>query len=173
MSSHRVVVLLDVVAAAGVRAWLDGGWGVDALLGDQHREHDDLDLVVPLEQVGEVRAALRPWGFSVAEDRLPTRLVLRTADGEQVDLHPVTFDSNGRGSQSQAAPDGTDCVYPAEQFTHGVVGGRTVACVGPLTQLAHHSGYRPTPRDVDDMRRLTSQFGLATPAGYPPAHRCG
>lgn len=27
---------------ANVRVWLDGGWGVDALLGGQTRDHSDL-----------------------------------------------------------------------------------------------------------------------------------
>jgi hypothetical protein len=26
--------------------WLDGGWGVDALVGEQTREHEDLNLIV-------------------------------------------------------------------------------------------------------------------------------
>lgn len=30
----------------GVDVRLDGGWGVDALLGRQTRDHDDIDLFV-------------------------------------------------------------------------------------------------------------------------------
>lgn len=29
-----------------MRVWLDGGWGVDALLGRQTRPHDDMDIVI-------------------------------------------------------------------------------------------------------------------------------
>ena len=37
MSSDDVVQILDRLAACGIEAWVDGGWGVDALLGDQTR----------------------------------------------------------------------------------------------------------------------------------------
>jgi lincosamide nucleotidyltransferase A/C/D/E len=50
----EVVRLLDAFEAAKVKAWLDGGWGVDALLGRQRRTHDDLDLVVELKDVATV-----------------------------------------------------------------------------------------------------------------------
>jgi lincosamide nucleotidyltransferase A/C/D/E len=45
MAAQEVVRLLDLLESAGVTVWLDGGWGVDALLEEQTREHDDLGLV--------------------------------------------------------------------------------------------------------------------------------
>jgi len=39
----RILAALD---EAGVRYWLGGGWGVEALLGFESREHSDLDLVL-------------------------------------------------------------------------------------------------------------------------------
>lgn len=46
MTELETVAFLDVLAAADVTPWIDGGWGVDALLGHQTREHGDLDLVI-------------------------------------------------------------------------------------------------------------------------------
>jgi lincosamide nucleotidyltransferase A/C/D/E len=169
MPAARLLLLLDALAAAEVSVWLDGGWGVDALLGTQHREHDDADLVVRLADLDRLRQALGPHGFEVAEDHLPTRLVLRNRSGEQVDLHPVTFDAQGDGWQAGAAPDGSDCRYPADQFTTGTVDGRGVPCLGPRVQVAHHSGYQPRAHDVQDMLRLTDRYGLALPPHYPGA----
>jgi lincosamide nucleotidyltransferase A/C/D/E len=171
MPSARLLLLLDAAAAAGVAVWLDGGWGVDALLGAQHRVHDDADLVVRLEDVERLTVVLSAHGFSVAVDDLPTRLVLRTPDGEQVDLHPVTFDADGHGWQAGAAPDGSACRYPADQFVDGTVDGRSVPCLGPQVQLEHHCGYVPRPHDISDMRRLTSRFALAMPEHYPDEDR--
>jgi lincosamide nucleotidyltransferase A/C/D/E len=37
---------MSLLDQEGVRAWLDGGWAVDALLGRQTRLHSDLDLAV-------------------------------------------------------------------------------------------------------------------------------
>jgi hypothetical protein len=37
MLARDVVEILDRLDAAGVEAWLDGGWAVDAVLGEQTR----------------------------------------------------------------------------------------------------------------------------------------
>ncbi len=166
MPAPRVLALIGVAACAGVDVWLDGGWGVDALLGAQHREHEDVDLVVPLDQVQHLIEALTPEGFAVAEDYLPTRLVLRTMAGQQIDVHPVTFDSNGDGWQAAAAPDGGDCRYPADGFVTGTVVEQAVRCVGAAVQVEHHRGYAPRPHDVEDMLRLTARYGPPLPSNY-------
>lgn len=45
MTASDVAVVLDRLEDAKIEAWLEGGWGVDALLGKQTRTHDDLDLI--------------------------------------------------------------------------------------------------------------------------------
>src|SRR5436309_4366094 len=47
-----VIEILDALAAAGVRAWLVGGWGIDALVGTQTRDHEDVDVCVDTTDVG-------------------------------------------------------------------------------------------------------------------------
>ncbi|MEJ7792124.1 MAG: hypothetical protein WKF65_09165 [Gaiellaceae bacterium] len=66
MSAADVVEVLDVLEAADVAVFLDGGWGVDALIGAQTREHDDLDVHLSLEDPRVRRRyswppALRVW----------------------------------------------------------------------------------------------------------------
>jgi hypothetical protein len=46
MTAADVVEILGWLRAASAEVWLDGGWGVDALVGEQTREHKDLDLIV-------------------------------------------------------------------------------------------------------------------------------
>ena len=41
-----VLELYKAIQKMQITIWLDGGWGVDALLGEQTREHLDLDLVI-------------------------------------------------------------------------------------------------------------------------------
>jgi hypothetical protein len=36
---------------------VDGGWGVEPLLGEQSREHSDMDVVIVLEQFPDVCSA--------------------------------------------------------------------------------------------------------------------
>src|SRR2546422_5781430 len=54
MVASDVVEVLDRLDGAGIEASLDGGWGVDALLGEQTRPHDDLDLIVRVVDVPEI-----------------------------------------------------------------------------------------------------------------------
>ena len=51
MNSTTVLHILDLLANVGVQVWLDGGWGVDALLARITRSHNDLDLVLALDDL--------------------------------------------------------------------------------------------------------------------------
>ena len=164
MTAQRVLVLLGVLRAAGVEAVLDGGWGVDALLGRETREHEDLDLVVGLADVRRIQAALDPEGFALHEDHLPVRFVLRSQTGEQLDFHTVTFDEEGGGLQPQ--PAGGVFRYPPEGFTRGHVGGSQVACISAEVQVLCHLGYEPSAKDGRDVLALCRRFGLPVPKAY-------
>ena len=73
-SAERVLDVLNLVP----EAVLDGGWGVDALVGSQTRLHDDLDLVVPLDACDRIVAGLGALGFDLHVDERPTRSAART-----------------------------------------------------------------------------------------------
>jgi lincosamide nucleotidyltransferase A/C/D/E len=163
VSAERVLQLLTVLRASGVHATVDGGWGVDALLGRETRSHDDLDLVVALDDVPRLYGALRPLGFVLHEDHLPVRFVLR-CNGEQLDLHTVTFDPEGSGVQPQ--PGGGSFRYAPEGFVSGKVSGVAVPCVSAAVQLLCHLGYEPTPKDAHDVLALCHAFSLPIPEPY-------
>jgi lincosamide nucleotidyltransferase A/C/D/E len=167
MTASDVVAVLDRLERARIGVWLDGGWGVDALVGRETRSHDDLDLVVAQPDLPEARAALAELGFEhdpAIEPGLPARLVLIAAGGRRVDLHPVLFDERGNGWQ----PLGGDAygVYPAEGLMgRGEVDGRPVQCLTPELQLRHHLGYHPDTNDRHDLRLLAEHFHVALPPG--------
>jgi lincosamide nucleotidyltransferase A/C/D/E len=100
MTAAEVIRVMDALRNARIPGWLDGGWGIDALLGEQTREHDDLDLVVGLNTVDAALEALRPYGYSMGLDERPTRLVLQASIHRRIDLHTVIFDSEGGGVHS-------------------------------------------------------------------------
>jgi lincosamide nucleotidyltransferase A/C/D/E len=169
LTGREVVFLVGALERAGVRCWLDGGWGVDALLGRQTRVHDDVDLVVVSDDVDLVIETLSRLHFVVAEDDRPVRLVLRDHTSRQVDVHPIEVDSEGTGWQRGAGPNGVgDAVYPATDRGSGEIEGRRVPCISPSLQLLHHSGYEPTAKDRADVAALCERFGLAPrrPSGY-------
>ena len=47
MTGQSVVDLVEALQTQGAHPCVGGGWGVDALLGHQTRDHSDLDLWLP------------------------------------------------------------------------------------------------------------------------------
>jgi lincosamide nucleotidyltransferase A/C/D/E len=159
--------ILGQLEAAGLVVWLDGGWGVDALLGRQTRPHQDLDLVIARDDLATAQQTLAPAGFvhdPTAVPGLPARLVLVDADGREVDLHPVIFDRHGCGWQDLGADAWG--AYPAEELTAtGVIAGRSVRCKSPTLEVRHRLGYPLTATDRHDLALLARRFGVAVPPG--------
>jgi lincosamide nucleotidyltransferase A/C/D/E len=157
-----VVRLLDLLEYAGVGVWVDGGWGVDALLGEQMREHDDLDVVVELRHVPRLLELLTAEGYEHVVGVAPKSFVLVDAGGRQVDVHPVTFDEEGGGVY--VTDDGGRWIYPAAGFAgRGSVAGRRVRCLTPEVQVIVHDGYELAEKDYRELRLLHERFGAALP----------
>jgi len=159
MSAPDLVALLELFDAAGIFVWLDGGWGVDALLGEQTREHDDLDLVLAADDVARIVGVLEANRYDVAKGRLPTCIVLLDPEGRQIDLHPVAFDDSGDGIY--AMEEGGTWPYPARGFKGtGSVLGRAVRCLTPEVQVLCHAGYELDDDDRRDLAALETRFGV-------------
>ncbi|HEX4212568.1 MAG TPA: amino acid transporter [Candidatus Dormibacteraeota bacterium] len=167
MDADSVLSVLDRLDREGVRWWIDGGWGVDALAGRQTRPHDDVDVVVADEDRPRIERALAELGYAHdagASPGLPARYVLRDAAGRQVDLHLIRFDARGNGWQ--ALDGGAWGAYPGDGLTGvGMVGGRRVRCATPQLQLSHHLGYMPEDDDRHDLHLLRQEFGIGLPPG--------
>jgi lincosamide nucleotidyltransferase A/C/D/E len=145
MRARAVLDALSSLSDAGCRAWVAGGWGVDALLGEQTREHRDLDLA--LDADGELSAltALGALGYVVETDWRPSRVELAAPGSRWVDLHPVRFTADGHGRQADL--DGGFFEYPAACFVTGRIRGSVVLCLSVHQQLCFRAGYEL--RDVD------------------------
>jgi lincosamide nucleotidyltransferase A/C/D/E len=165
MSSSDVRAVLDALEAATLCYSVDGGWGVDALLGWQTRSHDDLDLVIDIEQVDAVRNALQPLGYAPHSDEMPTRFVLAASGSRRIDVHPNYFDETGFAHQRLPGGRVFTCRIGALE-AEGRIDGRSVRCLSPALQLATHTGYAPDALDRQDIGRLCRAFDLAPPAGY-------
>jgi lincosamide nucleotidyltransferase A/C/D/E len=166
MEADEIVHLLDTIETCGITIWLDGGWGVDALLEQQTREHDDLDLVVELADVQLLTEALAAAGYEQVGGEAPKSFVLVDASGHQVDVHPVVFD-DARGGGVYEMDDGRDWVYPASGFAgRGRVAGRGVRCLTAEVQVLVHDGYRLSEKDYRELYLLHQRFGVALPAKY-------
>jgi lincosamide nucleotidyltransferase A/C/D/E len=159
---HGVLAALD---AEGVRSWVIGGWGVDALAGAQSRPHHDLDLFVDADRIATAIDALAGRGFVVrfvwSENRwsergdgrlLPSAFVAVDAAGREVDVHTLRV-VDGHVSPVSAA--GIELPAGALEAT-GTIGARPVPCASADGQLVMHTGYPLPERQVADVALLRS-----------------
>lgn len=151
---------LDLSDALRISVWIDGGWGVDALLGGQTRPHEDLDIVIPRSDSVLLRAELfkaahvdipmddtRPWNFVMGEPGV-----------RQIDFHVVEFNESGDGIYG---PPENGQKFPASAFTgSGTIGGRPVRCMSVEYQVDSHTGYPLTQKDLADVVALRDRFGV-------------
>jgi lincosamide nucleotidyltransferase A/C/D/E len=170
MRPEEVAKLVDQLEQAGIEVWVDGGWGVDALLREQRRSHDDLDLVVDIGKVKKLREVLKSQGYTFQHRDVPLSFEMVAPDGRQVDVHPVTFDEHGDGIYQM--DNGKTWTYPAEGLAGiGHIAGRQVRCLTPELQMRVHAGYELSDKDHEEIRILQERFGVEPPDGYePPSH---
>ena len=157
MTAGEVLGVLELLRTAGAEVWIGGGWGIDALVGMQTREHRDLDLMHRREQEPAVVAALVGAGFAETLSWRPIRFVLAHPDGRELDLHPLVFAADG--SAEQASPDpAAPFRYPASCFVSGVIDGTPVPCLSADQQYDFHQGYEKTERDHHDLAQLRRAY---------------
>jgi lincosamide nucleotidyltransferase A/C/D/E len=162
MDSQTLLAVIGLLKVDGIDVWLDGGWGVDALLGHQTREHDDLDLVLELGHASRIIELLAGLGYSLVAGAPPKSFVMVDTRGRQVDVHPVTFNAEGGGVYQ--TDDGTEWVYPGEGFTgRGSVDERPMRCLSPEVQVLVHAGYELTQKDYRELYLLRERFGVEPP----------
>lgn len=162
MDALSLLRVVDRLEERKIDVWLDGGWGVDALLGREIREHDDLDLVAELRYSDRIIDLLQGLGYELVAGAPPKSFVLVDRRGRQVDVHPVTFDAEGGGVYQM--DDGHEWVYPVEGFSgRGSVAGRPVRCLSPDVQVLVHAGYELAKKDYRELYLLRERFGVELP----------
>ena len=170
MSADSVLALGDAIGAQGAGWLLMGGWGVDALLGRQTREHKDLDVLVQRGDLRAVLAVLTAEGFRRAygwEENRPldddgdcagadSAFVVEDDAGRAVDIHVFDY-AEGRIRPLWAA---AESLAAAETFSAadldgtGTIGGRAVRCLSAHAQLRLHAGYDLPPAHERDAALL-------------------
>ena len=164
MTERDVLLVMDALIGAGVDAWIGGGWGVDAVVGETTRPHRDLDLAVRSEHLAAAIDVLGRLGYAPKLDLRPVRLVIEAPGGRSVDLHPVAFDETGFGRQQ--GNEGHVYEYPPDGFGSGTIGGVVVPCLTADQLVRFHLGYEPLDHDRQDMALLRDRLGVEVPPPY-------
>jgi lincosamide nucleotidyltransferase A/C/D/E len=163
MTANEALEAISTLSRNGVECWVDGGWGVDALLRRQRRQHADLDLIVRTADSNMVASLFEERGFGLVDGSLTRGYTLAHPDGRRIDFHTVALDEDGNGRYTMS--NGQVWVYPAEGFSgRGSIAGTEVQCLTPSAQvLCHAHGYPPDEGDIADMEALRDKFGIETP----------
>lgn len=153
-SKENLMEMLDFLDSLKMRYWIDGGWGVDILIGKQNREHRDIDVDFDSEYTDALLDALETKGFEITTDWRPCRIELKHSELGYVDIHPFLINSDN--SARQADPEGGWFDFGADCFTSAVFEGRRIPCISAKAQKLFHSGYEMREVDKVDMENLES-----------------
>jgi lincosamide nucleotidyltransferase A/C/D/E len=161
VTATDVAALIALLEQNGLEVYVDGGWAVDAVLGEQTRPHDDLDIALPQAQVPHLRVLLSARGFREQrrDDSWECNFVLVDEAGRRLDVHSYTLDAAGLNVGGVA--------YSGEQLTgRGVIGGYPVHCISPEWLVKFHTGYELDDNDWHDVRLLCDRFRIPLPDEY-------
>lgn len=144
--------VLDILDGIGMNYWLDGGWGVDVLVGKQNRRHRDIDINFDHNFTDKLLKKLISLGYETVVDWMPVRMELSHKDYGYLDIHP--FILNEDGSAKQANLEGGFYYFKRDFFTKVIYKNREIKCVSKKAQLLFHSGYELREVDFIDIKNL-------------------
>jgi hypothetical protein len=104
-----------VLQAAGIPAWLFGGWGLDARIGRITREHGDVEFWVERLHAGRSKAVLAGAGATALATQPPEEACEFTLD--DVPFSTAYFDRQPDGSSSQPRGRFSDWLFPPGSFS--------------------------------------------------------
>lgn len=151
MPAGEVVEIVNWLEAAGVVYQINGGWGVDGLVGRQTRPHRDLDIFVDAEREDDFLAWLFSRGYRIVEDWRPVRSEV-ASDRGRVDVHPMQIDMAGDGYQKGLS--GETYVHAARDRVSGRIGGRPVIVASAARLRELRMGYPARDIDRHDLAQL-------------------
>ncbi len=161
MTIDMVHWFLDLFDELGISVWIDGGWGVDALLGEQTRNHQDLDIIISWEDSSILTEALFAHGFVDihTDDRTDRNFVMGHPSHGMIDFHVVERTEDGGAVYGPGELDWI--ISKSELDVAGYIGGREVQCLSVDYQVRSHAGYPLQDTDFADMQALHDKFSIA------------
>jgi lincosamide nucleotidyltransferase A/C/D/E len=161
MEADDVIAMVTLLKKNQIDVILDGGWGVDALLGRQTRSHADLDIVIDHMDIPGIRCVLESHGYYdiPRDDSHEYNFVMGDENGHILDIHTCHFDESGN------LVIGLD--YPYDSLNgKGMIEGSPVKCITVEWMVKFHSGYKLDEGDYRDVKALCDQFSLPLPAEF-------
>lgn len=92
-----VCEILEMLSEASVKVFLDGGWGVDALIGRETRIHNDIDLFVEKKDYCITISVITGKGYRevIMDYTTDSHTVWKDDNGRIIDLHCFEYVEDG------------------------------------------------------------------------------
>ena len=138
----RVIkAVTSTLGAVAIRAWLFGGWGLDARIGRITREHGDVEFWVERVDAERSKAALVGASATALATQPPEESCEFSWDG--VDFSTAYFDRQPDGSFSQPMGRWSDWLFPPGSFGDepGTLNGTRVLAMSVAGMLAMKEQY--------------------------------
>lgn len=158
MEQEELVEFLDFFEEHGINVIIDGGWGIDALLGEQTRSHNDLDVAVERKDSTKLLDLLMDYGFRALprKDTSDWNYALYDDADRIIDIHVFEFDENGKHIYG--------IKYPFESLKgSGMIGRKKVRCITPEGMVKFHETYELDEKAKLDVRLLCDKFNIPLP----------
>ena len=166
MGIKDVIDLYNNLENLNIKIWIDGGWGVDALLGKQTRFHKDLDIAIQQKDISAFRKLLEGLGYRDIKPDIaqPHNFVLADEYNHEIDVHVIILNDQGNGVYG---PFENGEMYPAASLTgKGKLDNLEVNCISPEYVVKFHSGYPLKEKDYNDVLAVCKEFDLEIPNEY-------
>jgi lincosamide nucleotidyltransferase A/C/D/E len=165
VTADDVLEFLARLEAVGIDVWVDGGWGVDALVGRQTRPHADLDIAIRAADAEAFKEHTRDYAVHRVDNE--HNWVLVDERGRMVDVHLVDFDSTRTDEHGVEVYGPAGLAYDVGSLDGtGAIGGRAVRCVTAEALVRFHTGYEVDAGDFTDVLVLHEHFGIPIPPVY-------
>lgn len=174
MPAEKVLTLRSDLLKLGVDPIIDGGWGIDALLGKQTREHKDLDIIIEKKDVENVRAYFANQGYKPADDESMWWHFALSDGTSEVDVFVIEITANGDGVYGP--PERNMPLFPASALAGaGVIAGakvRTLSadyrllCLTRAFGVVTKTDYAITKKDYLDLDAISKKFNLPMPEEF-------
>lgn len=165
MTARDARATYQLLVGVGVRCWVVGGWGIDALVGRETRPHKDLDVLLVRREHARAWELLHGAGFTLdftweenidVECRdggptMPTAYMLADASGRQLDVHVLDDDLTPLWTTERTFVKGA---LEAE----GTIDGIDVTCMSAQMQRIAHTGYELPEDQRRDLELLGDEF---------------
>lgn len=153
-NKENLMEVLNLLDGLKIKYWIDGGWGIDILLGKQNRVHRDIDVDFDGKFTDVLLDALNVKGYTIVTDWRPARIELYHPELGYIDIHPLIISEDGSAKQAGLNDDWYE--FKAEWFSSALFEERTIPCISAEAQKLFHSGYELREVDKIDLKNLAS-----------------